>query len=240
MPPPPGANTFGSIYKGFGERRSHMGEGIFAEVRVRGPASCRLPVEGADATIDSITRATIPDESGTVTEEFTVESADSAAAVETDAELQRVFDAESGTVYRFDREQRGCVCDRIERFGCPVRSVDVREGAIVLTFFAADVGTLRDVIADLNGRFESVGVRRLLRSDPDESEHDLVFVDRGALTDRQREVLSVAHEMGYFDHPRETNAETVAAALDVTGSTFAEHLAAAQSKLMDSILDDRS
>jgi len=53
-------------------------------------------------------------------------------------------------------------------------------------------------------------------------------------------VLSVAHEMGYFDHPRETNAEMVAAALDVTGSTFAEHLAAAQSKLMDSILDDRS
>ena len=62
----------------------------------------------------------------------------------------------------------------------------------------------------------------------------------GALTDRQREVLTVAHEMGYFEHPRDANAEAVAADLDITPSTFAEHLAAAQSKLVDSIPDHRA
>jgi predicted DNA binding protein len=62
----------------------------------------------------------------------------------------------------------------------------------------------------------------------------------GALTDRQREVLTVAYGMGSFEHPHEANAEAVAAALDVTPSTFAEHLAAAQSKLVDSILGRRA
>ena len=46
--------------------------------------------------------------------------------------------------------------------------------------------------------------------------------------------------MGFFEHPREANAEAVAAALDITPSTFAEHLAAAQSKLVDSILGRRA
>jgi hypothetical protein len=76
----------------------------------------------------------------------------------------------------------------------------------------------------------------LLRSESPESESDLLFVDRSILTDRQHEVLSVAHEMGYFTHPREANAQAVASALDISASTFAEHLAAGQSKLMRSIL----
>jgi len=53
-------------------------------------------------------------------------------------------------------------------------------------------------------------------------------------------VLTVAYGMGSSEHPHEANAEAVAAALDVTPSTFAEHLAAAQSKLVDSILGRRA
>ena len=64
-----------------------------------------------------------------------------------------------------------------------------------------------------------------------------MIVDRGVLTDRQREVLRVAFEMGYFERPRETNAEAVAAALGIAPSTLAEHLAAAQSKLTDAVLN---
>lgn len=111
----------------------------------------------------------------------------------------------------------------------------VRGEALVVTFFAANVEVLQDVITELEECFDTVAVKRLLRSDPDESTDDLVFVDRSALTDRQREVLTVAHEMGYFAYPREANAERVAAPLDITVSTFTEHLVAAQSKLMDAI-----
>jgi hypothetical protein len=47
----------------------------------------------------------------------------------------------------------------------------------------------------------------------------------------------MAHRMGYFDYPRQSNASEVADALGVAPSTFTEHLTAAQSKLLDAVLD---
>ena len=64
-----------------------------------------------------------------------------------------------------------------------------------------------------------------------------MIVDRGVLTDRQRDVLGTAYELGYFERPRETNAEAVAAALSIAPSTLAEHLAVAQSKLTEAVLE---
>ena len=49
-------------------------------------------------------------------------------------------------------------------------------------------------------------------------------------------MVETAHEMGYFEYPRGANAEEVAAELDVHPSTLAEHLAAAQAKLLDQLL----
>jgi len=43
--------------------------------------------------------------------------------------------------------------------------------------------------------------------------------------------------MGYFDYPKGANATDVAEELGVARSTFTEHLAAAQTKLMDAILE---
>ena len=42
--------------------------------------------------------------------------------------------------------------------------------------------------------------------------------------------------MGYFDHPKGANAGDVADALDISRSTFTEHLAAAQTKLLEAVL----
>ncbi|MFW6000412.1 MAG: helix-turn-helix domain-containing protein, partial [Halorubrum sp.] len=56
------------------------------------------------------------------------------------------------------------------------------------------------------------------------------------LTDRQCEVLRTAYRMGYFERPRDANASEVADALDISPSTFAEHLATAQRKLLEEAL----
>ncbi|AGN00628.1 Bacterio-opsin activator HTH domain-containing protein [Salinarchaeum sp. Harcht-Bsk1] len=63
-------------------------------------------------------------------------------------------------------------------------------------------------------------------------------VDLDKLTDRQREVLGTAYEMGYYQYPRGANASEVAEALDICPSTLAEHLAAAQTKVLDDLLAD--
>jgi hypothetical protein len=57
-----------------------------------------------------------------------------------------------------------------------------------------------------------------------------------ALTDRQREVIETAFEMGYYEIPRRTTHADIAAALDRSGSTIDEHLRKAESRLMEQLL----
>lgn len=52
------------------------------------------------------------------------------------------------------------------------------------------------------------------------------------LTDRQREVIQTAYDLGYFEVPREATTEDVAAELDVDPSTVTEHLQRAERNLI--------
>jgi len=52
------------------------------------------------------------------------------------------------------------------------------------------------------------------------------------LTDRQREVIRTAWDMGYYEVPREVATEDVAAELDLDPSTVAEHLQRAERNLL--------
>lgn len=54
------------------------------------------------------------------------------------------------------------------------------------------------------------------------------------LTDRQREALLTAHEMGYFDIPRGARLQEVASELGITSSSLSERLRRAQSQVVES------
>lgn len=153
------------------------------------------------------------------------------------ATFQTVFDYGDHATYRFDRTRDvACPCEVVEAHDCPALDVAVRDDGVHVAFHVPDMASLQSLIGDLREQFPSLDVKRLLRSTGDAGAHNLVFVDRGRLTDRQLEVLETAHELGYFAHPKGANAGEVAAELDITRSTFSEHLAAAQSKLLDAIL----
>jgi predicted DNA binding protein len=216
-----------------------MSSGIRAELRVDADGTC--PVSEASAAAGtptfSVSRSIDPDGSGTVTEEFMLDSAD-ADTDAVDEDIDAVFTYGEKTVYRFSRPSgRGCPCECIERFDSPVVDVHTRDGMLYLVFHAADIEALQNVITTLREEFSQVDIRRLLRTEGDRSNHDLVFVDRGRLTERQRDVLETAHGMGYFERPKGANAGEVAAELGISRSTFSEHLAAAQTKLLDAIVD---
>ncbi|MFC7173846.1 helix-turn-helix domain-containing protein [Haloplanus litoreus] len=179
-----------------------------------------------------------PGASGAVTEEFMLEDADAEWVAESDPELTPVFTYGTKTVYRFTRSRdQGCPCELVEAFDCPIVDVHARGGMLYLVFHAADMAELRSIITALRAEYPTVDIRRLLQSQGDPAENDLVFLDRGRLTARQREVLERAHEMGYFEHPKGANAGEVADSLDISRSTFSEHLSAAQTKLLDAILE---
>lgn len=56
------------------------------------------------------------------------------------------------------------------------------------------------------------------------------------LTDRQREVIETAFEMGFYDVPRNVSTKAVAAELDLDPSTVSEHLQRAERNLLEALL----
>jgi predicted DNA binding protein len=210
--------------------------GIRTELSVDSPSAC--PVADASAAVEgSMTDVTWTARAGddVVTEQFTASTSDDPAAGRED--IREVFDYGSRAVYEFDRDaDYECVCEFVQRTFGPVTSVHARDGTLHVTIHAADMDRLREVVERLRERYDDVSMEYLVQSREADEQPELVPVDLKRLTDRQREVLETAHRMGYFEYPREANATEVAAALDIQPSTLSEHLAAAQSKLLDELL----
>ncbi|ELY70925.1 helix-turn-helix domain-containing protein [Natrinema versiforme] len=217
-----------------------MASGIRAEVKIDDPSDCVVAQASAEAggRVLSVSKSTSPSAPERVTEEFMLEAERYPDAFDVGADLSAIFSYGSSAVYRFERELGcGCPCECIEEHDCPVVDVRTQGASLYLTFHAPDMHGLQAVIGELRDRYANLDVQRLLQSQQDHDERNLVFVDRSTLTARQREVLETAHRMGYFEHPKQANAGEVADELDITGTTFTEHLAAAQTKLLDAILD---
>lgn len=212
---------------------------LLTEIEVFRPKVCQVyPHADGEWAVESVRRQRLGGEKRRTVEEFTLDGADEAPPLDSIGthDFEQVFSHESGHTYRFERDgQQGCVCERIERRGCVVHELQANENAMVVSFFSPDIETLREIIDCLRANADSVKLRRLIESGGDVGDTHPVVLDRENLTDRQQEVLERAYDMGYFEHPREVSAGQVADALGITTSTFTEHLAASQRKLLDNI-----
>lgn len=209
--------------------------GIRAEIRIESPENCPVSdaSERVDGTAGSVSRS-VPSEAGAVVEEFELDSTADVAH----PELTEVYSTGDETTYRFTRDWNGlCICEAVEACGLPVSDVRASDGALFVGMHVTDVETLKEVIAGLQETFDGVSLYRLTRT-AERASRDVVEVDRSALTDRQREVLETAFEMGYFSYPMEANANECADALGISPSTFSEHCSTALTKLLASILSE--
>ncbi len=147
---------------------------------------------------------------------------------------------ESVDYYRHDESDRiqcGLVADspapetRLVDAGVSLaRTVADRQRARITARLSDDVSVRAcvDVLADCCGE-DSVTT---LWTTPNLSGDEADPVDQ--LTQRQRQVLELAVEAGYFERPRHNNTGELADALDISRATFTQHLRAAQRKLFDS------
>jgi predicted DNA binding protein len=217
-----------------------MGDYILAEVEMFEPQSCHIaPFATEEWTVTDVSRNGLGGEDGEVVEEFTLTGeADGEPPVSADSEaIERVFAFDDEYIFRTARPaDRDCACERIERAGCVVQDITITDATLEITFLVDDTETLRTVIDDLRGTAETVTLRRLVESCERPQSREPTVLDRDALTDRQREVLETAYEMGYFRKPRAARAGDVAQELDISTTTFTEHLAAAQRKLLGDVL----
>lgn len=207
---------------------------IRAEVGIGAPGDCPIAQSSADVEtpINHVARSTTVTAESRVTEEFALEG----ETVGDGSSIEPVFESDARTVYQFDRKRgQGCVCECIEQYGSPVFDIHARDGTLFVSFHASDIDTVQNIVTDLHERFDEIQVRRLIRAD-EHTDHDFVLMDRSELTEKQRQVLKTSFEMGYFEYPKDANAGDVADALGIAPSTFSEHLAAAQRKILDTLL----
>lgn len=205
--------------------------GVRAELAIDDLAGC--PVAAASGTADGPAR----DVNWAETEDGAVEQF-SIAGDPPDEECEEVFDYGERSVYEFERDaEEPCFCEVVERSLGPLADVQARNGTLRVTVHAGDVASLRSLVADLSDRFGQVRLEYLVQTRSDDGDGAVVPIDLDRLTDRQQEVVETAYEMGYFEYPREENATAVAHELDIEPSTFSEHLAAAQSKLLGELLE---
>lgn len=211
-----------------------MTRSIRAELKIENATNCPIAkVSGSLAEpITDISRSIVSDQENQRTEEFSLPSD---TAIDS-SQFDSIFEDESQVIYRFQREKGvGCVCEIIEQNGPPIAGIKAEHGGLIVTFYATDFIEAQGVIEELREVYDNVQIIRLVQT-TQSPPTDFIAVDRSTLTNRQREVLETSYEMGYFDHPKRSNAGEVAAALDITTSTFSEHLAAAQRKLLEPIL----
>lgn len=214
-----------------------MADGIRATVVFPQPAPCEIAdvSRETDSIVESVWTSVPVGGDTPIVSEFVVD-ADEPPRREG---VERVVSLGGRHVLRFDHGATvSCPCECLGQNGCAVQRYRARSGTLRLVFNAADFDELRTVVGDLRERFPDVDVRRLVRSPGSAATRDAVYVDRGKLTDRQLEVLRTAYRMGYFERSRESNASEVAAALGIDPSTFTEHLASAQRKLLSDVLED--
>jgi predicted DNA binding protein len=209
--------------------------GIRAKIRLSDLESCPIAQVSQEGVECFNVSKRVDPESGRVTEEFATDT----EVTSEGRDFEPVFSYGQQSVYRFQRSfGHDCACEMVEEYDCPIVETQAIDGDLSIVFHAPTMNELRGAVTALRDNYDTVDVQRLVSSRDEEGSEDLVFVDRGELTERQREVLETAHSMGYFEHPKGANAGEVAKTLGITTSTFTEHLAAAQSKLLDSILEE--
>jgi len=147
---------------------------------------------------------------------------------------------------------RRCLVEFIAGEGCPARYLAER-GAIPTTVEGTPNGgtIVAEVLpphdpGEIVAAFErDHAVELVAKRDRDrptplltEGEIKASVLDR--LTNRQCEVLRAAFQAGYYQRPRRQTGEEIATALDISPTTFQQHIRAAERKLVTFLVEERT
>jgi len=124
--------------------------------------------------------------------------------------------------------------------GATIESAEYADGSGRLTCEFPPQENVRRIADAVSQQYEGevLAKRQVERDATTPTEFRAELRDR--LTERQETALRTAFFADYFESPRESSAEDVAAALDITGPTLLYHLRAGQRKLLESFFDSKA
>ncbi|QSW99812.1 bacterio-opsin activator domain-containing protein [Haloterrigena alkaliphila] len=113
-----------------------------------------------------------------------------------------------------------------------------REVGVDLTVDLPTAQSARSVYDLLDRTYDGVELVSYHETDqPPQTPQDVVARLESSLTDRQLTALRKAYFADYFEWPRNVSGDDLAQSMDISRSTFHQHLRAAQRKLLDELFD---
>ncbi|MFB6151366.1 MAG: bacterio-opsin activator domain-containing protein, partial [Haloarculaceae archaeon] len=214
------------------------GETFFG--RLARDADCRVEYAGLAAVSDDETRLFV---SADAPADRVASALDDAVAVR---DYRRVGDGEedgdgdgTGTSTFEVTVERDLLPARLVRHGVRPRTVAATaDGVDVVVDLPrrVDVREFVEMLRETHPSVELVGQRTVEREATTEREFVASLLD--SLTDRQLEVLRTAYLAGFFEWPRRSTGEDVAAMLGITQPTVNRHLRFAQQRLLERLFDE--
>ncbi|MGM0606199.1 MAG: bacterio-opsin activator domain-containing protein, partial [Halobacteriota archaeon] len=172
---------------------------------------------------------------------FTVSEADPEAleAAAEDPDTTIIAKEDAGALVEYSTSDEGFLETVIDHNGI-VLDMTMSDGTVELVVDVPGRTDPRPIVEAIRQRYpgtELVSQRQeeTLRQTDD----SLVEQLREQLTDRQYAALRRAHLSGYFEWSRPVKGEALAESMEITRSTFHEHLRTAQRKVFDSIFDSQ-
>ncbi|GAB3041906.1 PAS domain-containing protein [Natronobiforma cellulositropha] len=204
--------------------------GTFLE-RLARAADCRLSFEGLPAHAADETRLFFTADGPPETVEAVLDEFVSVSS------FQRI--SESGEETLFEATVSGDVlASRLVRHGATPRSIVATPAGVETVVDLSTATDVREFLEMLDERYPTVElIRRRTVSRRTHTRGHLIDSLFDALTDRQLEVLKTAYFAGYFDWPRESTGEEVAAMLGVSQPAVNRHLRVGNRRLLEQLFD---
>ncbi|WP_436903516.1 histidine kinase N-terminal 7TM domain-containing protein [Halovenus halobia] len=123
-------------------------------------------------------------------------------------------------------------------YGANVTEVRADGGQAQYELTIASESSVRSLLDELGRQFSQTSVlSKVERTQALEEDNSLSTDHLDELTDRQRESIEAAYRAGYFNWPRDSNAEEVAETLDISSATLHSHLRKAEQSILAELFD---
>ena len=151
--------------------------------------------------------------------------------------VRHVSDREDGSIFEFEVEEPPVVSQLAQR-GAETTDITVDSRDVRITLELPASADARAVVSQLADTYPSTElVARRQREQQDQTRQELLADIEESLTDRQRLALQKAELGGFFEWPREISGEELADSMDISPSTYHQHLRRAEKKIIEALFD---
>lgn len=131
-----------------------------------------------------------------------------------------------------------CVCSVLATSGCVFSLESVVDGTLRISVVVHERDTVRELVEAIRETGASVRLERIVPRETTTERSERSAVEMSGITEKQREAVELAVELGYYDEPRRTDLQELADRLEISRSAVSQRLNGAESTVIRSLVTE--